>query len=158
MWQQAVGRSPPRSPPVPWVCGTEQRTPQSFHEIPGMQTSVLAHAFYVLAESETIPHHIKDLIRDQLASCWNEASSCFQSSPYLVLFALFLFGTKWRTGHGQHLTKTMISSWNVTGFLELALGTWWGTFQPREVNKLCFMLSGHIPGFLGRRHLHGHRS
>lgn len=43
-------------------------------------------------------------------------------------------------------------------FLEHALGTGWGTFQPREVDKLCFMLSGHMPPFLGLRHLQEYRN
>ena len=86
MWQQAVGCSPPRPPPAPWVHGTEQRTPQNFCEIPGTQTSVWAHAFYVLAESETIPHHIKDLIRDQLAAVGTK--HLHASKVLLILFYL----------------------------------------------------------------------
>lgn len=80
--------------------------------------------------NHSTPH--KRLDKRSASSCWNEASSCFQSSPYLVLFASFLFGTKWRTGHGQHLTKTMISSWNVTGFWNWLLAPGRGHFNPRR--------------------------
>lgn len=162
MWKGVcVSCCAPWAPPAPGAWGpghptkdlTQKLLNKASVKYSEHRLNVLAPTFQILADSETIKRGARGPIGEEPSNCWNQAFRCFHSSSYLVLFASFLFGTELRTGHGQHLTKTMISSWNVTGFWNtLSAPCVGGYFNPGG-NKLCFMLSGHIAPSLRLRHL-----